>query len=56
MAKIKPHQKTIIYIVPVGRQAIPSEIVECVCEEAKGVDHVSAKCRREAVEPPGGAL
>jgi hypothetical protein len=56
MAKIKPHQKTIIYVVPVGMQSIPSEIVECFCEEAKGVDHVSAKCRREAVESSGGAL
>jgi hypothetical protein len=56
MAKIKPHKKTIIYIVPVGRQNIPTEVVECDCIETKGVDHVAAGYKREAPQSPGGAL
>ncbi len=48
MAKVvKPHKKTIIYIVPVGRTSIPHETVDCDCIESKGVDHVSAKCSKE---------
>jgi hypothetical protein len=58
MAKlaVKPHKKTIIYIVPEGREAIPSEVVECFCEDAKGVDHASAKYKREPVQSSGEAL
>jgi hypothetical protein len=47
MTKTPPHKKTILYIVPVGREPIPAEVVPCSCEETKGNNHVSAKCKKE---------
>lgn len=40
------HRKTIIYIVPVGKDNIEPLIIDCDCQETKGVDHLHAQSKK----------